>query len=134
MEEQMNLQNEQQRQEENTIFYKIMSGRKYRVFRKDYNGFTYYNIQMKQQNKDDTISTYYKQVYFKKDIVLPNETDIIINKAVENLRENPKDKYNPISTLFVYDFTTVENEQQKQDLAYEEYRENIKEDNLELPF
>lgn len=120
--------------EENTIFYKIMAGYKYRIFRKDYNGFTFYNIQIKQKNKDDTVSIYYKQVYFKKDIELPNETDIIINKAVENLRENPKDKYNPISTLFIYDFTPIESEKQMQDLAYETYRDTIKDNNLELPF
>lgn len=131
-------ENQTQEIQEDIIKYKIMAGKKYRVFKSEYNGKVFYKIQMQQKNFDDTISTYYRPIMFKKDVELANETDIIIKKAFETLRENKNDKYNPISSLFIQDFITINEEEERQNLALENYRNNLIEtetdQNLELPF
>lgn len=126
------------------IAYKVMPNVKYRVWRKEWNNVVYYSIQVSQKNYDDTVSKWYKPVNFKKGEDIPNETDIIIKKAVENLRENKKDPYNPISSLMILDYEIVENEKALQNQAYSDFRDNLDEnengtddfnyDEYELPF
>lgn len=109
------------------ISYKIMANRPYRVWRKEWNNKIYYNIQVSQTNYDGTISKWYRPITFKKGIEVPNETDIIIKKAVENLRPNAKDPYNPITALMILEFETVANQEQMEQQAYADYRANIEE-------
>lgn len=119
-----------QEQEEYKVFYKIMGGNKYRIFKTTFNEKDYYKIQVSQKNYDNTVSKFYKQVVFKKGVNIDNETDIIIKKAFENLRENPNDKYNPISSLMITDFEIVERQEKIEQDAYAEFQENLNEQDL----
>ena len=119
------------------ISYKIMAGRKYRVFKQtfDKNGSgdkVFYKIQMSQKMYDDTTKHWYKQVVFKKGVDLPNETDIIIHHAIENLRDNRLDKYNPVSYLMITDFEIVERQEQVEAQAYADYQNKLNENEMEM--
>lgn len=119
------------------IAYKIMPDKKYRVWRKEWNNNIYYNIMVSQTNYDGTVSKWYRPISFKKGVDVPNETDIIIKKAVENLRANKVDPYNPITSLMVLEFEIVENQEAKEQQAYADFRDNLEEQEeqeYELPF
>jgi len=122
------------------IGYKIMANKPYRVWRKEWNNKIFYNIQVSQKNYDGTISKWYRPITFQKGVEVPNETDIIIKKAVENLRPNKVDKYNPITSLMILEFETVQNQEALENQAYADFRDNLDEanednyDNYELPF
>lgn len=112
-------------EENKGIGYKIEAGKQYRLWRKDYNGRTYYNIQISQKNYDGTISKWYRPVTFKQGIELPNETDIVIKKAIENLRPNAKDPYNPITSLMILEYEESVNQEALEQQAYADFRENL---------
>lgn len=133
--------------EENTepkILRKIEPNRKYRIWRKDFNGDTFYNIMVSQKQYDDTELKYYIPVNFKKGISVDNETDIKIIKAIENLRVNKKveekdRKYYPVFSYTITEFEIIENEEQKKEQAYQKYQEKLNEneqsaENQDLPF
>ena len=119
--------------------YKVMIGDKIRVFRKDYNGNTFYNVQITQKNYDGTVSKYYRPLTFKKGVEVANETDIIIKDMFENLRANKKDSYNPITALMITEFDTVERQEQLEQEALADFRDNLEENEYgispdDLPF
>ena len=127
------------------IYRRIEVNHKYRIWRKDFNGRTYYNILVNQKNYDDTESRYYIPVTFKKGIEVDNMTDIKIIKGTENLRannyvEDNKKPYCPIFSYMITEFEIIENEEQKKDQAYKKYQETLNENeleevsNAELPF
>ena len=114
--------------------YKIMIGDKVRIFRKDYNGTTFYNVAITQRNYDGTKNTYYRPITFKKGVEVMNETDIIIKDMFENLRRNKKDEYNPITALII-----TERQEQIEKQALADFRENLEENEYgitdeDLPF
>lgn len=125
--------------EENTepkILRKIEPNRKYRIWRKDFNGKTFYNIMVSQKQYDDTELKYYIPINFKKGISVANETDIKIIKAIENLRENKKveekdQKYYPVFSYTITEFEIIENEEQKENEAYKKYQEKLNENEIE---
>lgn len=106
-------------EKEHNIFYKIMADKKYRVFVNVFNGKKFYKIQVTQKELDGQTKKYYKQVTFKKDIELDNETDIEIQEAYENLYANKNDKYNPISVLNITKFRILPKDEKQK--AYDEY-------------
>lgn len=112
------------------IYYKLMGGKKVRVFKSTFNDKNYYKIQVTQRNYDNTQDKFYKQVMFKKGVELQNETDILILEGYENLRKNPKDEYNPISIIMITKFEEVENEERMKQNAYDEFRTNLDENEL----
>lgn len=117
--------------------YKVMIGDRVRVFRKDYNGNTFFNVQITQKNYDGTVNKYYRPVTFKKGVEVNNETDIIIKDMFENLRHNKKDPYNPITALMITEFDTIERQEQIEKEALADFRDNLEEneiDESELPF
>ena len=121
------------------ISYKIKAGFRYRIWRRDLDGRTYYNIIIKQKNYDGTDNTWYRPVTFKKGVEVANETDIIIKKGFENLRNNPKDKYNPITSIMITEFETLENKELQDAKAYADYQKNLQENEMfvsdeDLPF
>lgn len=122
-------------EEKDYIGYKITAGKKIRVFKKEYNGRVYYNVQMQQKNLDETVVKYYRPVTFKKGITLDDPDgkgiDIIIHKGFENLRPNAKDPYNPITTIMITDFEVVERQEQKEAEAYDMFQENLNENEME---
>ena len=135
--------------EENTepkILRKIEPNRKYRIWRKDFNGNTFYNILVTQKQYDNTETRYYIPVSFKKGIEVANETDIKILKAIENLRSNKlveetKKQYYPVFSYMITEFETIEREEQKKEQALEKYQEALNgneeqqiDENQDLPF
>lgn len=125
-------------EKEPTIWRKIETNHKYRIWRKDFNGKTFYNILVSQKEYDNTESKYYIPVTFKKGIEVANETDIIIKHAIENLRSNKnveesKKQYCPIFSYMITEFEIVEREKQKQAQAYQKYQETLNE-NEDLGF
>lgn len=121
-----------------SIWHKIVPNHKYRIWRKDFNGKTFYNILVSQKEYDNTESKYYIPVTFKKGIEVANETDIIIKHAIENLRSNKnveesKKQYCPIFSYMITEFEIVEREEQKQAQAYQKYQETLNE-NEDLGF
>lgn len=112
---------------EPTIFYKLMGGKKYRVWKNTYNDKNFYKIQVTQKQYDGQTNKFYKPVMFKRGVDIPNESDIIIEEGYENLRSNPKDPYNPISTIMITKYTLCEREEQIVQQAYDDFRENLDE-------
>lgn len=125
----------EEEKEEYKIYRKIEPNRKIRVFKSVYNDKTYYKIQIKQKNYDETEDTWYQNVTFKKGITLDDPDgkgiDIVIKKAYENCRKNPKDEYNPIFYLMITDFEIVEREEQKKAAALEKFNDNLTENEME---
>lgn len=134
----------EEEKEEYRIYRKIEPNRKVRVFKSTYNGNTFYKIQIKQKKYDNTEDTWYQNVTFKRGVELDDPDgkgiDIIIKKAYENCRKNPKDEYNPIFYLMITEFELVEREEQKKAAALEKFQDNLTENereelgNAELPF
>lgn len=112
-------------QTKETIFYKIMAGKKVRVWKNTYNEKDYYRIQVTQKQYDGQTDKFYKPVTFKRNVDIPNQSDIIIEEGYENLRANPKDPYNPISTIMITKFTLCESQEQKTANALDEFRDNL---------
>ena len=114
-----------------TIYHKIEAGRKIRVFKTTYGNNTFYKTQITQKNYDNTVDKFYVGLVFKKGVELDDPdgkgVDIIINCAYENFRKNRNDQYNPIMYLMVVDFTLCEREEQIIQQAYDDFRENLNE-------
>lgn len=126
-----------QEEKESRIYHKIEPDRKYRVWKKTYNDVDYYKIKVQQKNYDGTADTYYQEIRFKKGVSVPNETDIKIKEAFENLRKNPKDEYNPIFYLVITDFEQLESQEQKTKNALDEFNDIMEENEITdemLPF
>ena len=118
-------------------FHKLEVGQKIRVFKTVFNDKTYYKFQVTQKNYDGTSTKFYIPIQFKKGVEVDNETDIIPKKFVENLRENKKDPYSPVHYYQINEFETVENEEKMIQNAYDDFRDNLDENemnNLEMPF
>lgn len=129
----------EEEKEEYRIYRKIEPNRKVRVFKSTFNEKTFYKIQIKQKNYDDTEDVWYQNVVFKHGVELDDPDgkgiDIKIKKAYENCRKNPKDNYNPIFYLMITDFELVERDEQKKAAALEKFNDNLNEvENAELPF
>lgn len=132
-------------EQKGSIWHKIMPNHKYRIWRKDFNGQTFYNILVTQKEYDNTESKYYIPVTFKKGVSVDNQTDIKIIKAIENLRSNKnvEDKYKSYAPIFSYmitEFEIVERKEQQEAQAYQKFQETLNENemedaqNAELPF
>ena len=98
-------------EEDYKIYRKIEPNKKIRVFTQTYAGKKFNKIKVTQNNFDNSKMEFYISVIFKRGVELPNldgkGTDIIIKKAYENFRPNPKDEYNPIPYLLITDFDIV---------------------------
>lgn len=126
------------------IWRKIEVNHKYRIWRKDYNGRTFYNILVTQKEFGDAESKYYIPVTFKKGVSVDNETDIKIISGIENLRvnKNVEEKYRPYCPIFSYmitDFEIIQRKEQQEEQAYQKYQETLNENEsntqkLDLPF
>lgn len=110
--------------DEKKIYYKVMAGNKTFIYKTFYGSTPFYKIKMIQKSLDGKTYEFYKDVRFPKGTVIDDRTTIIINKAYENLRENPKDKYNPISWLMITDFDFVD-DTKANDEAYDKFRQNL---------
>lgn len=89
--------------------YKIEPGDNLVVYRQDINGISYYKAMVTKTNQDGTKSRFYKEIRFKKGVAVANKTMIKVNDFFEDVRQNPRDKYNPIFSLVILDFNIMEN-------------------------
>jgi len=112
------------------IYHKIEAGKKYRVWKSTHNDKNYYKIQVSQKNYDGTVDKFYIDLQFKKGVDIPNQSDIIIKCAYENLRKNINDEYHPIVYLMITDFELIKSDEQVQQEAFDEFRENL--DDVEI--
>ena len=122
-----------------TIWRKIETNHKYRIWKKEYNGDTFYNIMVEQKNNDGTKTKYYIPVTFKKGVNVDNETDIKIIAGIENLRSNKnvEDKKKPYCHIFSYmitDFEIVPRKEQQEAQAYQKFQDTLNENEADLGF
>ena len=89
--------------------YKVEPGDNLVVYRQDINGISYYKTMVTKTNQDGTKSRFYKEIRFKKGVEITNKTMIKVNDFFEDIRQNPRDKYNPIFSLVILDFEVLEN-------------------------
>lgn len=120
------MEEEESLLQEYGIYYKIEPNHSYKVYRKDYNGQTYYNIMIDQKNIDNTKTRFYVPILFRKGVELQNETVIKIVKAIENARENKNLKeslrpYYPVFSYTITEFIEIEQEKQAIQDAYDDY-------------
>lgn len=111
-------------------YHKLEVGQKIRVYKTTFNDKNFYKFQVTQTNYDGTKSKFYIPIQFKKGVELQNESDIIVKGFVENLRENRADKYNPIHYYQINNFELLENEEQMVQQAYDDFRENLDENEM----
>lgn len=131
----------EEEQKKGEIAYKIMPDTKYRVFVTTHGEKRFYKIQVTQKNYDGIKSKWYKSISFRKGTepidTTGNGIDIIIKRAFETLRENPKDPYNPISTIMIMEYENPKREEEVQNEALNEFRDNLYEnenETFDLPF
>lgn len=121
-------------QEEPKILHKLEAGKRVRIFKTVRKDIPFYKVQLTQKNYEGTVDKYYFDVMFKKGVELPDPTgngiDIIIKCAYENFKTNPADQYHPIIYYLVTDFDIVQTKEQKQNDAFNEFRENL--DNMQI--
>lgn len=113
-------------------YHKLEVGQKIRVYKSTFNDNNFYKFQVVQKNYDNTKSKFYIPIQFKKGVELDNETDIIVKQFVENLRDNKADKYNPIHYYQINGFEEVENQEKVVQDAYDDFRENLDENENEV--
>lgn len=113
--------------QEQYISYKINTRNTYIVYVQEINGHRYYKVQVKKKNYDGTQTNFYKQLRFAKCEPPVNGDIIRITKGFEDLYENSKDKYNPISVIVVLEYEKQENKEQQEKEAYESYQNTLNE-------
>ena len=119
-----------------TIFHKLSAGKKIRVFKTVRNDKSFYKVQLTQKNYEGSVDKYYFDLQFKKGVELPDPTgkgiDIIIHKGYENFRNNENDKYHPILFYLVTDFEIIESKEQIMQNAFDEFRDNLDNNMVEI--
>lgn len=113
-------------------YHKLEVGQKIRVYKTTFNDKNFYKFQVVQNNYDNTKTKFYIPIQFKKGVDVANETDIVVKQFVENLRENKADKYNPIHYYQINGFEEVENQEKVVQDAYDDFRENLDENEKEV--
>ena len=117
-------------EEKDFIGYKIVAGKDYMVFRSEYNGKIFYNIQVSKKNYDGTKEVAYKSIRFKQGVDVPDRTIIIPKAGFEDFYK--KDKYTTIFTLVITDFEIKENKELDKSSAIEEYNNAVSESDIEI--
>lgn len=112
-------------EEKKSRSYKIEVGDKIKIHRKDINGRPIYSTRVKQKLLDGTMRYFSKTLNFKSDVNIVDGEIILIKKMFENIRENPKDPYNPIFSLFILDFDKIKSKSSEEEQAINEYKSYV---------
>lgn len=91
------------------ITHKIITGKRYIVQKTNYRKFTFYKIPVQQPLPDGNVKTYYYPITFPLKTKVEDGDIITINQAIENIRDNPKDKFSFIVYYLITDFKCVGN-------------------------
>lgn len=105
--------------------YKVNIGDTIKIKRTEINGRMFYSTSVTQKQFDGTKKYYNKRLNFKKGVSIPNDTRIKILDMFENMWDNPKDPYNPVSILMILDYEIIKNSEQIEKDALEEYRDDV---------
>ena len=120
----------------------ITSDKPYMVFVKEYEGKNYYKISLSRKKQDGTYENGYIDVRFKGNVSINNKDQIYIKNAFLTFYKN-KDKatipyimimeYEPMSEAIEHSKETDVQKNNDKDL-FEEFGEEHKDDDFELPF
>ena len=105
--------------------YKIEVGDTIKVTKKIVNGYTFYTTRVPQKNIDGKTEFFSKYLQFKKDVQIVDGERITIKRMMENLRKNPRDPFNPISSLMILDFDKEKTEDKAEQEAIDEYKSYV---------
>ena len=105
--------------------YKVEIGDEIIVYKTESNNNVFYNTMVQKKNYDGTKTKFYKNLKFRKGVDLLSGSKIRIIDMFEDVRENPKDKYSPIWSLFILDFVEIKNEELEKEQAVKEYQNNL---------
>ena len=64
--------------------YKVNVGDVFMIFRSDNSGYVNYKLSIKNKKYDGTVEYFYKEVRFKKDVIIENRTKIKIKSCRTN--------------------------------------------------
>lgn len=108
---------------EKWIIYKIRPGDKIKVYQSLFNNKIFYKTKIVQKNYDDSKKSFDIELTFKRGVVVPNDSQIIVKQAIENYRVNPKDEYHPIVFYTILDFDIVKSDQQLKNEAINDFND-----------
>ncbi len=104
--------------------YKIRAGNVYFVKRQEHENKVFYKIPLRKRNRDNTYVYCYKNVTFAGSPDIPDNSRIIPIKFVEDFYKCPRDCYNTIFTLVIYQWEYADGEGQTNvEQALREYEE-----------
>ena len=106
--------------------YKIMIGDKITVRRSEYNGNTFYKVEVIKKQYDKTEIRGEKLLKFRKDVDLYDGEEIIVLDFFEDFYK--KGKYDTFWTLFITEFSKVEDTRERKNEALTKYQMDISED------
>ena len=125
---------EEQVQEKNTEYISYLFNTKsyYYIQSQTNGGRTFYKTPIKKKNYDGQEIKSYIQVKFGKCEPVPNGTKIRIKNAKEDWYINPKDTWNIIPQLVIFDYEIIERSDVIAEQAIQQY--NSIDDDTELPY
>lgn len=112
--------------------YKIQSGREYVVNRQDFNGKTFYSINVRKKNRDDTETFAKKGIRFAGGADIKDKTKIKILSGFEDFYFKKGDKYNAIFSLVITNYEITGQSEEAINQAYDIFNTENKE--FELPW
>lgn len=114
------------------ISRRIEAGREYVIKRMEFKGFVFYKIPIKQRRYDGTTAFFDYEIYFSEDPQLFSGDKIIIKKAIENFKDNKRDKYHFVPFLQIIEFEAIRKDESPVAEAYKEYEELVSESYLQI--
>ena len=107
----------------------------YVVYKQENRGRVFYKISIAKKNCDGQITKAYVQVKFAKCEPVPNGTLIKITKAMEDWYKNPKDTWNIIPVIVIFEYEIIETSASVAENAIKEYNQsNDDNSEYELPY
>ena len=121
--------------QKNYITALIRPNREYIVYKQEYRGRVFYKIPIDKKNCDGQKLKTYIQVKFAKCEPVPNGTLIKITKAMEDWYKNPKDTWNIIPVIVIFEYEIIETSASVAENAIKEYNQsNDDNSEYELPY
>ena len=117
-------------EQKRTRHYKVEAGDTIVIERVDVKEYTFYKVSLPKRINENQV------LYFKKPILLPagdslpDGTRILVKDFFEEVRENPKDKYNPIWQLRILDYEIIEDTPSNDIIS--EYNEMMSENSIDF--
>ena len=121
--------------------YRIRCGYYYPVYKQEVHNKVFYKIPITKSNIDGTKITAYKNISFvgKQEVDIKDGDLIKPLKIFEDFYFRKEDKYNPVFTLKILEWETMQTEKKQKENALNEYKKSIEMSNIileddDLPF